>query len=122
METLTPDEAHAAILGGSTVRVVVGPDPEDPICLHYLDCCEEDDCEPMIYTESIGGWSEGVKEAICEITSDFYIGWVADPPPLSMSVTEEVPLRRESHHDLALSALLESPTGSAAGGSPRGHR
>jgi hypothetical protein len=95
--SLTPDEAHAAILAGRTVRVVVGPDPEDPTCLHYLDRCEEYDLQPMIYTEAVGGWSGGVKEAVCAPDSSFYVeNFVASPLPLSISLTDEVPPLRES--------------------------
>jgi hypothetical protein len=92
---VSPEECRAAILAGKTVRVVVGADPADPVCLLYLDRCLENDYEPMIYTEAVGGWSEGVKEAVCEPDSDFFVGWVADPPPLSMAITEEEPLQRE---------------------------
>ena len=100
LTTLTADEAHAAILTGRTVRVVVGPDPEDPVCLHYIDRCAEDDYEPMIYTESVGGWSEGVKEAVCEPEDSFYVGFLYDPPPLRIEITEEAPPQRESRDPL----------------------
>jgi len=94
-------EALAAILAGRTVRVVVGPDPEDPICLHYLDRCYEDDYQPMIYSEGVGGWSEGIKEAVCEPNSSFYVGWVADSAPLSLSITDQHPPQRESQDERA---------------------
>lgn len=97
---ITPDEALAAILAGRTVRVVVGSDPEDPICLHYIDRCYEHDYEPMIYSEAVAGWSEGVKEAVCdparEADRSFYVGWVAEPSPLSIEITDEVPIGREA--------------------------
>lgn len=90
------EEALAAILAGRTVRIVCGSDPEDPVCLHYLDRCYESDFEPMIYSEAVGGWSEGVKEAVCEPDSSFYASFVADPLPLSMATTDETPSQRES--------------------------
>lgn len=93
---LTPMQAHAAVLAGKTVRVVVGHDPEDPTCLKYLDRCHENDFEPMIYTESVGGWSEGVKECVCEPESDFFVRWVAEGDPVSITVTDETPPQRES--------------------------
>jgi hypothetical protein len=93
---LTPGEAHAAILAGHVVRVVVDNDPEDHICLMYLDECFEDDFELMIHTESVGGRSEGVKECVCEPDSDFFVGWLAEPAPLSIAVTYEEPPQRES--------------------------
>jgi hypothetical protein len=95
---LNPQEARAVVLAGHTVRLVVGADRDDPICLHYVDRCLELDGEPMIYTESIGGWSEGSKEAICELDSDFYVKFVADPRPLSLTITDEEPPRREADH------------------------
>lgn len=95
---LTPEQAWGAILSGRTVRSVVGSDPEDPTCLHYLDRCFEDDYEPMIYTESIAGWSEGIKECVCEPSSAFYVEWVAEREPLSTVATDERPPQRESEH------------------------
>lgn len=93
---LTPEQARDAVLAGKTVRVVVGHDPEDPICLKYLDRCFEDDYEPMIYTESVAGWSEGVKECVCDPASDFFVRWVAEGQPVSITVTAAVPPQRES--------------------------
>lgn len=92
---VTPDDALTAVLAGRTVRIVVGPDREDPTCLLYLDKCFEDDYEPMIYSEAVGGWSEGVKEAVCKPGNDFFVGFVADPPPLSIGITDEIPAGRE---------------------------
>ena len=101
-QSATPQEAWDAICAGRTVRIVVGSDPEDPICLHYLDRCYEDFHEPMIYTESIGGWSEGIKEAVCKPHDEFYVKWIADPPPLSIAITDETPIGRESREPVAL--------------------
>jgi len=98
---ITPDEARAAVLAGRTVRVVVGADRGDPICLHYLDRCYENDYEPMIHTESIAGWSAGIKECVCEPDSTFYVGWLAGPTPLSITVADEHPPQRESRHPVA---------------------
>lgn len=94
--SISAREAHAAVLDGKTVRIVVGDDPNDPVLLHYLDSCFADDHEIMIYTESIGGWSSGVKEAICEPDSDFYIKFVSDPSPLSITIADEEPPQREA--------------------------
>jgi hypothetical protein len=102
---VTPDEAWAAILAGRTVRVVVGPDPEDPTCLHYLDRCWEDYHKPLIYTEAIGGWSEGVKEAICDPGSNFYVEFVSDPVAVSLTVSDEVPPQRESERPVTWRAV-----------------
>lgn len=99
---MTPQEALAAVLAGQVIRTLNGPDPEDPICLHYLDRCFEFDYEPMIYTEAIGGWSEGVKEAICEPDSSFYVEYMADPAPLSIELYEDDPLQRESSSPVVL--------------------
>lgn len=93
---LTPQEALKAVLAGRTVRLVVGPASDDPVCLHYLDRCRGDDYEPMIYTESISGWSAGVKEAICEPTNTFYLKHLADAPPPSLTITSEEPRLREA--------------------------
>lgn len=95
---ITPEEALEAVLAGKTVRVVVGADPEDPICLHYLDRCYQDCDVPMIYTESVGGWSEGSKEAICEPDEGFYLKFVSEPKPLSITITDAEPPRREARH------------------------
>lgn len=102
MAELTAADALAAVLAGRTVRVAVGPDPEDPTCLHYLDRCFEDDFQPLIYSEVVGGWSEGAKEAVCEPGSSFYVGWLADPAPLSIEATEETPPQRESDVPVSL--------------------
>lgn len=99
---MTAQEALAAVLAGQTVRVVNGTDPDDPICLHYLDRCFEFDFEPMIYTEAIGGWSEGIKEAICGPNSLFYVEFLADPPPSSIALHDETPLQRESDDPVVL--------------------
>lgn len=93
-ESLSPRAAYAAVLAGRTVRSVVGTDPDDPVCLHYLDRCYEFDYKPQIYTESVGGWSTGVKEAICKPGDGFYVGFVADS--LSLTVTDETPPQREA--------------------------
>lgn len=93
---LSAEEAWAAVLAGKTVRCVVGPDPEDPICLHYLDRCWEDHEKPLIYTEAIGGWSEGIKEAVCEPQSAFYVEFLSDPAPFRLTVTTAEPPQRES--------------------------
>jgi hypothetical protein len=92
MTRVEPDEAHAAILTGRVVRAVVGDEPDDPICLHYLDRCYEDDYEPMIYTESIAGWSEGAKEAICGSQDSFYVSFAAS---MTLIPTDQVPPRME---------------------------
>lgn len=82
------------------MRAVVGDDPEDPICLFYLDRAFEDDYEPMIYQESIGGWSEGYsKECVCTPESDFFVEHVARPKPLSLTITDQVPPQREEGDD-----------------------
>jgi hypothetical protein len=95
-ENITAEEAYAAVLAGQTVKLVVGPDPEDPTLLHYLDRCWENYGQPMIYQESIGGWSQGVKEAICEADSTFYVEYATKPEPLSLTITDEEPPMRES--------------------------
>lgn len=94
---VAPEGARNAILAGHTVRLVVGSDPRDPTCLHYLDRCHEFGGKPMIYAESIGGWSEGVKEAICAPHDAFYIEFVSDPKPLSLTITDEAPSQREAN-------------------------
>ncbi len=95
---LTPQEAHAAILAGQTVKVVVGHDANDPVLLNYLDRCHDDGDELMIYTEAIGGWSEGVKEAICEPESAFYADRFATDC-VSLTITEQEPMLRETPLD-----------------------
>lgn len=93
---ITAEEAREAVLAGQVVRAVVGHDPEDPIVLFYLDRAFEDDYEPMIYQESIGGWSEGgSKECVCEPDSDFFVEHVARPEPVSLTITDQVPSQRE---------------------------
>lgn len=92
-DQLSGEQALAAILAGCVVRVVTGPDPEDPVCLHYLDRCDEFYSAPMIYTESVGGWSEGGKEAICDPDSDFYVEFVSDR--LSIEIVDQKPPQRE---------------------------
>lgn len=101
---VTPEEARAAVLAGRTVRIVVGSSPGDPTCLHYLDRCYEDFDKLMIYTESVAGWSAGVKEAICEPDEEFYVEFISDPAPLSLTVTDEVPPRREAQHPITWEA------------------
>jgi hypothetical protein len=96
-DRLSGEQARAHVLAGRTVRMVVGATPDDPICLHYLDRCREFDGEPMIYTEAIGGWSAGIKEAICEPESDFYVRFVSDPPSLSLTLTDQEPPLREGY-------------------------
>lgn len=95
---ITPEEALEAVLAGKTVRLAVGDDPEDPVLLHYLDRCYQDYEIEMIYAESIGGWSEGSKEAICKPDEGFYVEFVSEPKPLSLTITDEEPMRREARY------------------------
>jgi hypothetical protein len=92
--SITPDEARAAVLAGKVVRSVTGVEYDDPVCLHYMDRTFEMDHEPMIYTEAIEGWSEGVNEAICEPGSDFYVEFVSDAH--SLTITDQEPPQRET--------------------------
>jgi hypothetical protein len=95
-ELITAEQARAAVLSGRTVRIVRGPDPEDPTCLHYLDRCYENDFEPMIYSESISGWSQGIKNAICAPESAFYVEFITRPNPPSLTVVDDEPPQREA--------------------------
>jgi hypothetical protein len=61
---LTVDEAVKAVRDGQVVKMVVGQDPDDPVCLVWND-------NGCAMTHSIGGWSAGVTEPICGIGSDF---------------------------------------------------
>lgn len=95
----TPAEALAAILAGGTVRLVVGPEPGDPTCLHYLDRCYEDFDKLFIYTESIGGWSVGIKEAVCAPDDSFYVEFVGEDGKV-LTITNEEPPKREAEGPL----------------------
>lgn len=97
---LTPDKAHEAILAGHTVKAVVGHDADDPVLLHYLDRCRDDGRMLMIYSEAIGGWSEGVKEAVCAADSSFYVEHVAGC--VSITITDQEPMLRESEAPISL--------------------
>jgi hypothetical protein len=66
LATTSPAGAHAAILAGHVVQIVVGPDPEDPTCLHYLDRCYADHHREMIYSEAIGGWSDATMSQVLQ--------------------------------------------------------
>jgi hypothetical protein len=92
--TLTPEEARDAVLAGQTVRMSVDSgDPEDPVCLLYVDRCSEFDGEPNVYSEAIDGWSAGVKEAVCELDSSFFLEFVADDGRRLELTDQEPPLR-----------------------------
>jgi hypothetical protein len=96
-EQITPEAARAAVLEGKTVRVVIGPDPEDPTVLIYIDHSRENGGEPMIYCEPVRGWSAGIKEAVCKPEDLFFLEFVADPPPLSITITDQEPPQREAY-------------------------
>jgi hypothetical protein len=93
MSELTPQEAREAVLAGKVVKMRVGEETEDPVLLNYVDRTYEFDYQPMIFSEAIGGWSEGIKEAVCELDSDFYLEFVTDV--YSLTLTDDEPLRRE---------------------------
>lgn len=94
MADLTPAEAYAAVLDGKVIRVEVGEHPDDPVLLNYLD--DDGYGEQAIYTEAIGGWSQGVKEAVCESDSTFYAEkFLTDRK--SITLTDEEPFMRGEH-------------------------
>jgi hypothetical protein len=94
---VTPEEAWAAVLAGKAVRLTVGTEHDDPVSLLYVDRCHEFLGEPQIYAEAIAGWSEGIKEAVCEPESSFFLEFVKDAHRLE--VTDQEPPQRE--HDPA---------------------
>jgi hypothetical protein len=49
---------------GNRLRIVVGAGEDDPTLVLWLD-------EGMVMSESIAGWSAGVVEPVCSISSDF---------------------------------------------------
>lgn len=100
MTSLTPEEAHAAVLAGKTVQVVRGTDPEDPISLHYLDKTWDQFGETLIHTEVISGWSEGIKEAVCDPQSSFYAEHIKDAHEIT--ITDREPFQREAHGPICL--------------------
>lgn len=58
------EDARAALKHGQTIVIVVGTDPEDPVCHLTLD-------NGLVYTTSVAGWSEGITECVCELDSTF---------------------------------------------------
>lgn len=92
-----PQEAYEAVLAGHVVRAVIGADAEDPVVLFYLDRTYEFDRKLHIFCEPISGWSEGIKECLCEPDSSFFVDSLTEDPPLSLSiVTDKTPPLRES--------------------------
>lgn len=61
---MTAREAADAIRSGAVVRMRVGAEPDDPVLLVSIE-------GGTIMSTSIGGWSEGVSEPVCDINSDF---------------------------------------------------
>lgn len=89
MSKLTPEEATEQVRAGKVIRLQVGTDPEDPVCMVRLGHAYD---EPHVLTTSISGWSEGYTEPVCEAESDFITSFFADAESLSL-----VPNGREIH-------------------------
>lgn len=69
------DEADArrlafaeAVRAGKRVRIVCGPEPEDPTLIVYAQ-------GGMAMSEAVAGWSAGVVEPVCALGSDFLLGY-----------------------------------------------
>ena len=66
---MTVEEAREALRSGKRIRMVVGDGDEDPTLILYLDGL-------MVMSESVAGWSAGVVEPVCSLTSDFLVAYL----------------------------------------------
>lgn len=64
MTTLDKAEAAAAIRDGKVIRLTVGTAWDDPVLLVWKD-------KGSVMCEAIAGWSEGVREPVCALDSDY---------------------------------------------------
>lgn len=82
MTRLDPAQAAQAIREGQTVKMTVGPKPEDPVLL----LTREDN---GVMSEAIAGWSAGVREAVCAIDSTFLAQYLEGREALELSEARE---------------------------------
>lgn len=65
------ETARAALMSGARLRIVVGTDPDDPTLVVWLE-------DGMVMSESVAGWSAGVVEPVCALSSDYLAGYLSD--------------------------------------------
>jgi hypothetical protein len=78
---LSATEARDALARGERLLLRVGPQPADPVLLVWQE-------GGAVASESIGGWSAGVREVVCHAESEYLPGYLSNRYSLTIDTEE----------------------------------